>query len=320
MVKVLTSHCDIWHPEQVALDIVAEYQAQGHVEIDLNNEGPCADAIGLYRLLDYVCSRFDIDASAITIATANFEEQHPDYCIVRCPQHWIHSTVAAWHRSPAPAKNFTHLFGCLYNVPSWDRLCLLSYVHRTSPHPNLLHCNGTWQPHRYNTYYLNTLIDSAPSELNNVVAYLQTAPAPALTDVADAKPVTAQHMMAVYPLYSEFFVDIVAETYNTGLSFFITEKTLRPILALTPFIVNAPQGYLSTLRSDYGLQTFGQWWDESYDQLQGYRRIQGMYGVIDQLNQQTPDQWQQMYQDMLPTLKHNQQQLLKYEQRRRINR
>lgn len=320
MVKVLTSHNHIWHPEQVIVDILKEYQTQGRVEIDLNGEGPCADTIGLYRLLDYVCSRFGIDPQTVSIVTANFEEQHPQYQIIRQPQHWIPSTVRAWNGAAVPVKNFVNLFGCLYNVPSWDRLCLLSYIHRTSPHSNLLHCNGTWQSHCYNTYYLNNLVDAAPGELNNVVSYLQTLPGPALNDVADAKPLTAEHMMAVYPLYSEFFVDVVAETYNTGLSFFITEKTLRPMLALTPFVINAPQGYLSTLRSDYGIRTFDQWWDESYDQYQGYERIQHIYRVIDQLNELNSEQWQQMYQDMLPTLQHNQQQLLAYEQRRRISR
>lgn len=317
MVKVLTSHNHIWHPEQVAVDILKEYHTQGRVVINLNGEGPCADSIGLYKLLDYICDHSDIKAKDVTIVTNNFEEQHPHYRIKREPQHWIKSTLQAWrqHSKLAP-KNFDHLFGCLYNVPSWDRLCLLSYVHRTSPHSNLLHCNGTWESDKYNTYYLDSLIDHAPSELLNVATYLQTNPGPALSDTATAKPVSAEHMMAVYPLYSKFFVDIVAETYNAGLSFFITEKTLRPMLALTPFVINAPQGYLSTLQFDYGIKTFHDWWDESYDQYQGYQRVQKIYNIIDSLNAQTPEQWRSMYQDMLPTLKHNQQQLLKYEQRR----
>ena len=321
MVKVLTSHSHIWHPERVAADIAAEYLSQGKVTVDLNSEGPCADSIGLYRLLDYVCSKFDIDRSRISIQTANFEEQHPQYQIVHRPQHWIASTVRAWrkHRELKP-KTFECLFGCLYNVPSWDRLCLLSYIHRTSQNFNVLHCNGTWAPDRYNTYYLNNLVDHAPDELSAVISYLQTNPQPALSDVSDSKPVTAEHMLQVYTLYPDFFVDVVAETYNQGLSFFITEKTLRPILALTPFIVNAPQSYLSTLRSDYNIRTFDSWWSEDYDNYQGYQRIERMYRIIDQLDALEPSDWQSMYQDMLPTLEHNQQQILQHEQRRRISR
>ena len=61
-------------------------------------------------------------------------------------------------------------------------------------------------------------------------------------------------------------MDIVVETYVSGQSFFPTEKTLRPIIAQTPFIVMGPKGYLANLRR-MGFMTFGQWWDESYDNI-----------------------------------------------------
>ena len=318
MVKVLTSHHSIWHPEQVVAQLIQEYQTQGRAAIDLNNEGPCADTIGLYRLLDGVCQQFAFDPAQIEIVTANREEQHSRYRItVRNNLHWFSKTLTAYRSLDALApKNFNNLFGCLYNVPSWDRLCLLSYIHRTTQHSSLLTCNGTWQPDRYNTYYLNTLIDHAPTELANVAEYLKTNPSAALDDVAEAKPVTAEHQMQVWPLYSDFFVDVVAETYNTGLSFFVTEKTLRPMLALTPFVVNAPPGYLSMLKYDFGFRTFDAWWDEDYDNYQGYERIQRMYQIIDQLDKLSAAQCQDMYADMMPVLQHNKQHLLTYEQRR----
>lgn len=318
MVTVLTSHHSIWHPEQAVAQLIQEYQTQGRATVDLHNEGPCADTIGLYRLLDSVCQQFGFDPAQIEIITANQEEQHSQYRItVKNNLHWFSKTLTAYHSlGPLAPKNFNNLFGCLYNVPSWDRLCLLSYIHRTSRHSSLLTCNGTWQPDCYNTYYLNSLVDHAPTELANVAEYLKTNPCAALDDVADAKPVTAEHQMQVWHLYSDFFVDIVAETYNTGLSFFVTEKTLRPMLALTPFVVNAPPGYLSMLKYDFGFRTFSSWWDEDYDNLQGYERIQRIYKIVDQLSQLDPAQWRDMYTDMLPTLVHNQQHLLTYEQRR----
>ncbi len=318
MVKVLTSHHSIWHPEQAVAAIIKEYQTTGQCTVDLNDEGPCADTIGLYRLLDYVCETFAFDCKNISVITANLEEHSAKYNIkISNNRHWFAPTIQAYHQlPPLQPKTFTNLFGCLYNVPSWDRLCLLSYVWKNSPHPNTLTCNGTWQADHYNTYYLNTIVDHAPAELINVAQYLNTDPRPALTDTVNGKPLTATHMMQVWPLYTDFFVDIVAETYNMGLSFFCTEKTLRPMLALTPFIINAPCGYLSVLRHDFGFQTFSEWWNEDYDNFQGYQRLQKIHTVIDFLNNLQPKQWQQMYTEMLPILKHNQQHLLTYEQRR----
>jgi hypothetical protein len=309
MVIVKTSHNKIWNPEQVAVDIVKEYQDRGRVVVNLNSEGPCADSVGLYRLLDYLCDRLSIEKARIAIETVNFEETHPEYRIVKKPQHWIKQINTVFDSlNFVPEKSVSaNLFGCLYNVPSWDRLCILAHAHKLS-NSCVLHCNGTDIPHRYNTYYLDSLADHAPQELSAVAEYIKTQPRAALNDVYN-KPVEPRDLMQVTELYNQFFVDIVAETYTQGLSFFITEKTLRPMLALTPFVAQAPQGFLSTLRSDYGIRTFDQWWDESYDQAQNYDRIKKIYAVMTSLDQLTLPQREQMYSEMLPVLHHNQKRI-----------
>lgn len=311
MVLVKTSHSKIWHPEKIAADIIKEYNQQGSVLISFNSEGPCADAVGIYAMLDYICETHGFDKTKITIQTANFEELHPEYIIKKLDQHWVKRTISAIKPIGFnTAKQVTqNLFGCLYNVPSWDRLCLLSYIQRTNKHTSLLHCNGTWEPHRYNSYYLDTVTDYCPEEFFNIADYLKTNPTSALEDLTD-KPVTADDLIKVIVLYNDFFVDIISETYTHGLTFFITEKTLRPMLAMTPFIINGPQGYLSTLKSDYGIKTFSQWWDESYDNYQTYDRIKKIYQVIDYLDQLTPSDRVSMYNDMSKVLEHNYQRML----------
>lgn len=310
MINVLTSHNHIWSPEQVAIDIVQEYQQKGHVMINLNQEGPCADAIGLYKLLDYLCKKMNIKKSNITIVTVNFEETHTEYVILKKSQHWINSTVSAFK-----SLNFVlnkkidqNLFGCLYYIPSWDRLCLLSYINRTK-NKSLLRSGGTFIAHKDNTYYLNTVVDYCPNELFNIVDYLKTDPVAVFIDEL-SKPVTPLSCMRVTECYNDFFVDIVAETYSNGLCFFITEKTLRPMLTLTPFIIHGPKGYLSTLKSDYGIKTFEQWWDESYDDYQNYERITKIYKVIDYLDSLSMSDREAMYKDMQPILLHNYQTLI----------
>jgi hypothetical protein len=307
---VQTSHTHIWNPERVATELIKMYQSHGSAEIHLNGEGPCADSVGLYRLLDFVCDTFEFDRRKITIWTWNAEELHDHYVIKLCNNHWFPSFVsAAQHTRFIPDKTTaTNLLGCLYNIPSWERLCLLSYVHRTSTQPNILACNGTWEPHRYNTYYLNTVADYCAAEFNNIADYLRTGPLP-LTPLA-TKPVTGEHMAEILPVYNSFYVDLVSETYTNGLSFFPTEKTLRPMYALTPFIIYGPQGFVDNLRSRYGFQSFSNFWDESYDNLQNYKRVQAIYQVVDHLNTLSAAQQADMYAQMMPILQHNRQRLL----------
>ena len=109
MITIWTSHNHIWNSESVAIDIIKEYQTTGQVVISMNNEGPCCDAVGLYKMLDKICLTFDINKSDIKIITGNYEEQHPDYQIEKRPQHWIKKTYttsksaieAWWVGSPA---------------------------------------------------------------------------------------------------------------------------------------------------------------------------------------------------------------------------
>ena len=308
MVKVLTSHNKIWNTPQVVADIIKEYQANNQVEIDLNHEGPCADSVGLYTILDYLCLQFEFQPERIFIHTSNFEETHPRYQIKKNPPFWIPGTVEAFKEKNfiSSKKDNLKLFGAVYNVPSWDRLCLSAYLTQHVQHKSVVHVNGVWQGSKYNSYYFDTVTDFCPTEFFNISNFLKSLPTPALDDLADGKkPILAADMLKVLPLYNDFFIDIVAETYTHGLCFFITEKTLRPILALTPFILHGPQGYLSTLKSDYGFKTFDQYWDESYDGYQNYERIQQIYKVIDYIDNKSDSELVSMYNDMTDILEHN---------------
>jgi hypothetical protein len=103
--------------------------------------------------------------------------------------------------------------------------------------------------------------------------------------------------------YPSFDIELVAETYCRGDTFFVTEKTVRPIIAGKSMIVYGPRNYLARLR-DLGFQTWNHIWDESYDQLTGPDRWHSMRLVIDDLIKR--DQ-QQLYQQCQQIVQHNQQ-------------
>jgi hypothetical protein len=84
--------------------------------------------------------------------------------------------------------------------------------------------------------------------------------------------------------YYKFDIEIVAESYTHGNSFFPTEKTVRPLTAAKPIIVFGPKNYLENLQM-LGFKTYSSLWDESYDQYQGYKRWCAMQMTIDTIMQ-----------------------------------
>jgi hypothetical protein len=314
MVTILTSHHKIWNVEKVIVSIIKEYLEHGCVVVDLNMEGPCAESIGLYALLDDICEKLNFCKKNITINTCNFEEQHKEYKIIKQPQHWIGSTLETFDKLGfVHQKNVTkNLFGCFYNVPSWDRLSLLAYINFCTKNQSMLFCNGVWQGARYNSYYLNDLVDFHPTQVFRVMDFLKTLPESAFGDVIVDKPVSAFDLMKVTEFYNDFFIDIVAETYTHGLSFFITEKTIRPICTLTPFIIQGPKSYLRTLKSDYDVRSFDKWWPEDYDNYNGPDRIDQIFKTIDYIDGFSIDDRVRIYEEMQPTLIHNFNQFQKF--------
>jgi hypothetical protein len=61
-------------------------------------------------------------------------------------------------------------------------------------------------------------------------------------------------------------IEVVLETLFDDARLHLTEKTLRPIAIGQPFILAGTHGSLKYLQS-YGFKTFGDIWDEQYDQI-----------------------------------------------------
>ena len=74
-----------------------------------------------------------------------------------------------------------------------------------------------------------------------------------------------------YEIYNNSYVSIVSETVNMQIwdTFYISEKIAKPLLLAQPFWVHGCQGYLRHLR-ELGFRTYGDYWDESYDDVEDY--------------------------------------------------
>ena len=100
---------------------------------------------------------------------------------------------------------------------------------------------------------------------------------------------------------------VVTETVAQGRRHHLTEKTFKPICLRMPFVLLSTQGSLQYLRS-YGFKTFGDVWDESYDdELDDYVRIKKIADLLKQLDAKTLEEKNHLFQQCQHIVEHNYQ-------------
>jgi len=101
------------------------------------------------------------------------------------------------------------------------------------------------------------------------------------TDKADPK--LGQVLDDPLPQYGQTWFSVATETEMTDRPLRITEKPLKPLLNFHPLLVFGNPGALRLLR-DYGFQTFGGLFDESYDEEpEPRRRFEMVYDEVRRL-------------------------------------
>jgi len=104
---------------------------------------------------------------------------------------------------------------------------------------------------------------------------------------------------------AESLVYHVTETVYTGRRLHLTEKSFKPIALGMPFILTATAGSLAYLRR-YGFQTFGDFWDESYDlETDDFTRAEKVASVLKQLDNLSEQKKQELFQACWPVIEHN---------------
>jgi len=89
-------------------------------------------------------------------------------------------------------------------------------------------------------------------------------------------------------------VSVVLETVVDGNKIHLTEKILRAMACAHPFVLAAGPGSLKCLRG-YGFQTFGEFWDESYDEEPDtLLRLEKITNTMKQIQNLSPGDWQKI--------------------------
>jgi hypothetical protein len=111
--------------------------------------------------------------------------------------------------------------------------------------------------------------------------------------------------LSLFDQCAESLVYVVTETAYFGRRNHITEKTFKPICLQMPWILAAPAGSLAYMRS-YGFKTFGDFWDESYDEeTDDIKRIEKLARLLHDLDQLSQAELQQLHRHVRPAVDHN---------------
>jgi len=101
--------------------------------------------------------------------------------------------------------------------------------------------------------------------------------------------------------FNTAFLHVVTETvWQTKVH--LTEKTFKPIVLHQPFVLVQAPGSLEYLRS-YGFRTFGDWWDEGYDNIEDPK--ERMQAIADIVNWIPSQDLNKMRKEMSGVLEHN---------------
>lgn len=130
--------------------------------------------------------------------------------------------------------------------------------------------------------------------------------------IAFDDPLTPSGSIDAYkliPQYHECFLNVVAESSPTHL--FVTEKTIKPMVWMKPFIILGCQGYNKFLKRKLGFELFEEFIDYSFDDEEDLEtRVEMFVKEVDRLSFMSISAMQTMYKKILPKLQHNKQRVL----------
>lgn len=279
---------DVWYNRDQVVDLLAAANGQ-LIQLDMGAEGASLNRLGITKaVLDT-----GIDPKSVTVINWSNSVEYTPFCL---ELHHHRASHFFWHhqlhtvRLPPSDVPPTALFGLFVGRRSPARCKILYDVYNTYPDS----CTSLMRT-EHTRSWRNTSVVSAEtvndwvvdSEMDSFTAWWQNPPVVSIDDcsISDQYSGECDTNRNLLLHYYKFAMEIVCETYCYGNTFFPTEKTVRPIAAGKPFVLFGPVDFLKRLR-DYGFRTFGEFWDESYDQLEGAERWAEMQQVLAHIRDQ----------------------------------
>ena len=137
-------------------------------------------------------------------------------------------------------------------------------------------------------------------------------------DVGNISDIAGHEQVKTISLSRDSFLTVVPETLWDTSTRFWSEKTLKPMLMKRPFVLLAPAKTLDKVRR-LGFQTFGNYWDESYDEeLDHGKRFAMVMDIANDILKKDWDELLFLLNDMEGILEHNRKQVWNLSKRKLI--
>jgi hypothetical protein len=277
---------DAWSNGDEVKALLEQTSNNTTIQLDFYHEGVSLQAIGLLQILDQYCASTGRDPATISlIRNPNHAEKTAYKNFSNIRNHCLGIVKNYWQEAPVPdqdARVFAYFLGrrtiarsyILYDL--WHSMAdsfLFSSMHNRGPEPWVRSPQGI---------NLETVSDWMNSEtFDSFCSWFQSCPVSsidghAVSDHYDSNQNIHRDLLLHY---NKFQIELIAETYTMGNTFFPTEKTFRPIMAAKPFVIYGPKNFLSRLR-EMGFETYSTCWDENYDQLEGPARWHAIKQVL----------------------------------------
>jgi len=299
-VLVLTSDTKVWNLGEVVEAIILAKNTDQDLTLDLNLEGPDFEQLNLLQYIGEWQTRTTVitrNAVQLSVGDIKFVQHYP---------HFIESTKGALG-GVIIEKAIEKPIGMFISRSNVHRLYLSSYVYQHNLANQTYHYDSSNNFHKDNLGLEELIHRYGVESLPNAVHLISNSPI--LKEDKVSYPIIHPAHSRIHKEYADFLVELVCETYYTGRTFFPTEKTWRPIILETPFIVQGPQWYLHRLK-DLGFKTFDQWWDEGYSEDPAdYQPIE-IVKIINFLANLSVSELNAMYKEMQPILAHNKKRFL----------
>lgn len=114
------------------------------------------------------------------------------------------------------------------------------------------------------------------------------------------------HQIDLWEQANNSLIHVVTETVYKGRKNHLTEKAFKPIVMQQPFIIQSCKGSLEYLRR-YGFKTFGEFWDESYDQADDSVRTYKIGKLLQDINSMSQKEKTTLQTAVNSTVEHNYQ-------------
>lgn len=324
---------DCWTNTAVFRQKLEELSHKHTVTIDLRSEGPSLVALGVTAVIDRWCANTGRRPESVVLARWSNPVEWVPYSRseFNALSHFFPMSIDYWHNNPPRVLETgeqTYLFGFFVGrlTPARSVLMFESGTElRELVLTSMMKSRGHWpwdtdssqdvQLEKYSDWMsLQKLMrmvrwyqQQCPDSIDGLTVQDQFSTP---TSYATTNASLLQH-------YHRFAIELVAETYTLGNTFFPTEKTVRPVMACKPMVVYGPRYFLARLR-EMGFETWHELWDEGYDLFEGPERWQRIKQTMRFVRRSSPERQREILFQAQTICNNNRKKLLDIVQRSRI--